>query len=288
MAAVGLVAVSARASAQADPRCPVVEPCKIRLAPGDATTPVPHWVPDELQPVEEERPPKPPSTGWDTRLGFVSMAPFVGDKTFSGTGTLLGTGRKQTFSGSGRDLGYLHPRTYGGEAQVAFVLGWVRIGAVVGYSTVRPDEETRISPITDAAAGSSMSMIHAGLVGGVMFPIDRVRIGLGAVMGAQFLNVWLRGLEADDCSNRGHTCTTPRVWTAIPMVQPRLTYDIGLTDPTAPGAIRIGGMLGIDLANHAGICWGVTFSIDVDSSRLARRPREVKTEHTLPSAFRPL
>lgn len=223
--------------------------------------------PDAKPNPEDEAPRLNDSGSVDVRLAFVSFAPIVADKSFTGSGTPAGGGPTTAFAATGKDLGYLHPRTYGGELDVAYLRRFIRLGGFFGISMLSPDANPMNASSADVASGGSMSMMHAGLDAAFILPLDRVRLGLGAAFGGYFLSVPLRGFELTTCTG-GRYCYQ-KASTTIGFAQPRVSLDVALTRDDAPLTASIGGFVGMDVANEHSIAWGLTLSIHEPQQSLA-------------------
>jgi hypothetical protein len=202
----------------------------------------------------------------EVHLAFVSFSPFIANKHFTGSGTPLGGTGTASFSASGKDLGYLRPRTYGGEVDVAYLRRWVRFGGFVGFSMLSPDANPTSTDAATTVGGGSLSMIHAGLDAALIFPFDRVRLGVGAAFGGYFFDLPLHGFEPTTC--RGRPCYQ-QATAAVGFAQPRLSLDVDLLGEESPMAASLGGFVGVDVANEHSIAWGVTLSLHEPQTSLA-------------------
>ena len=202
----------------------------------------------------------------ELRLAFVSFSPFLGDKTFTGSGTPVGGRGTQSFSATGKDLGYLRPRAYGGEMDVAYLRRWVRFGGFLGFSMLSPDANPTSNDAATVVGGGSLSMIHAGIDAALVLPVDRVRLGVGAAFGGYFLDLALKGYEMTSC--RGGRMCYQQATTTIGFAQPRLSIDVDLLDDPSLAA-SLGGFVGMDVSNEHSVAWGITFAIHEPQTSLA-------------------
>ena len=215
-------------------------------------------------PLDECEPPLNDKGGFDVHLAFVSFAPIVRDKSFTASGTA--DGRPRSFSASGKQLGYDHPRTYGAELGGGYLRRYLRFGVIVGLSSVRSDVAAADTESVRLAAGGALTMAHFGVDGAFIIPIDRVRLGIGAALGAYYVWMHVNGLDPT-CS--GRRCTSPVADSAIGFVQPRLSFDVALTRERDNPSVSLGGFVGLDIPNGFSPCLGLALSMHTPQLTLA-------------------
>ena len=220
---------------------------------------------DEGDGEDDESPALHDHGGFDLHLGFGVVTPNFGTHEFSGEGTLLGTHTHKTFSATGRAIGLVLPRVDELSIGVGYLRRYVSIGATFGMAVYsRTDAPPQNPALAEQVSVGQLRVYDGAIDLAAVFPVERVSVRAGALIGVRYASVPLGIFEPATCGSgsKSSPCAA-RASTFAPYVQPRLGVDVALGEikRDASWVPTLGAYVGYDVIDHGGVAFGVVLSM---------------------------